>query len=149
MSSADEDLPIVSRIVIEVRSDGTRTVARGAAEDPSGKVGLEVRADSPVELVTALVKLLMQAPALATTSFRTGRKRQVQPDSLPGAPRRAPSAPPAAPATSRPASAAASASASERRGSRPRVERASAVTGGAARVSHGLERRKSLAAPHE
>jgi hypothetical protein len=86
MSTADEDLPIVSRIVIEVRSDGTRTVARGAAEDPSGKVGLEVRADSPVELVTALVKLLMQAPALATTSFRTGRKRQVQPDSLPGAP---------------------------------------------------------------
>ncbi|MCY1005527.1 hypothetical protein OV079_08070 [Nannocystis pusilla] len=159
MSSADEDLPIVSRIVIEVRSDGTRTVARGAAEDPSGKVGLEVRADSPVELVTALVKLLMQAPALATTSFRTGRKRQVQPDSLPGAPRRAPSALPAAPATSPPASAVASASASEPRGSVPRVERAPEVSGSAARVSDGLpgaalvcgpsEHRKSQAAPHE
>lgn len=90
MSSADEDLPIVSRIVIEVRSDGTRTVARGAAEDPEGKVGLEVRADSPVELVTALVKLMLQVPALAATSFRTGRKRQVEPDALPSpSPRRA------------------------------------------------------------
>lgn len=89
MSSADEDLPIVSRIVIEVRSDGTRTIARGAAEDPSGKVGLEVRADSPVELVTAMVKLMLQVPALATTSFRTGRKRQAEPDALPGSAPRA------------------------------------------------------------
>lgn len=86
MSSADEDLPIVSRIVIEVRSDGTRTVARGAAEDPEGKVGLEVRADSPVELVSALVKLMLQVPALAATSFRAGRKRQVSPDALPTPP---------------------------------------------------------------
>lgn len=86
MSSADEDLPVVSRIVIEVRSDGTRTIARGAAEDPGGKVALEVRADSPVELVTALAKLLLQVPALTTRSFRAGRKRQVDPDALPGGP---------------------------------------------------------------
>lgn len=77
-----DELPVVSRIVIEVRSDGTRTVARGAAEDPTGKVGLEVRADTPAQLVTALAKLLLQVPALAGMSFRTGRKRQ-DADALP------------------------------------------------------------------
>lgn len=82
----DEELPVVSRIVIEVRSDGTRTIARGAAEDPSGKVGLEVRADTPVELARALVKLLLQVPALATTSFRAGRKRQVDALAADGSP---------------------------------------------------------------
>lgn len=76
--SADDELPIVSRIVIEVRSDGTRTIARGAAEDPAGKVGLEVRADTPAELVGALLKLLAQVPGLAAMSFRAGRKRQAE-----------------------------------------------------------------------
>lgn len=74
----DDELPVVSRLVIEVRSDGTRTIARGAAEDPSGQVGLEVRAESPAELVAALAKLLLQVPALAASSFRAGRKRQAE-----------------------------------------------------------------------
>lgn len=74
----DDELPVVSRLVIEVRSDGTRTIARGAAEDPAGKVGLEVRAESPAELAAALVKLLLQVPALAASNFRAGRKRQAE-----------------------------------------------------------------------
>lgn len=74
----DEELPVVSRLVIEIRSDGTRTIARGAAEDPSGQVGLEVRADSPAELVAALAKLMMQLPGMMKSSLRTGRKRQVE-----------------------------------------------------------------------
>lgn len=74
----DDELPVVSRLVIEVRSDGTRTIARGAAEDLHGQVRLEVRAESPAELVASLAKLLLQVPALAANTFRAGRKRQAE-----------------------------------------------------------------------
>ena len=33
MTDFDEDPPVVARLVVEIRSDGTRTVARGAIED--------------------------------------------------------------------------------------------------------------------
>lgn len=79
----DEDLPVVARLVVEIRSDGTRTVARGALEDRAlgEQVALEVRAGTPVELAASLVKLLLKAPALANMAMQTGRKRQV--DALP------------------------------------------------------------------
>jgi len=31
--SSDDDLPVVARLVVEIRSDGRRTVARGGIED--------------------------------------------------------------------------------------------------------------------
>lgn len=74
----DDDLPVVSRIVIEIRSDGSRTIARGAAEDPNGQVGLEVRADSPAELVAALAKLMLQLPGMMAGSLRTARQRRAE-----------------------------------------------------------------------
>jgi len=63
----DDDLPVVARLVIEVRSDGTRTVARGAMEDlESGqKVGIEARGGSPLELSASLTRAILQTPALA------------------------------------------------------------------------------------
>lgn len=72
----DEELPVVSRLVIEIRSDGTRTIARGAAEDPGGQVGLEVRADSPAELVVALTKLMLQLPGMMAGSIKSARERR-------------------------------------------------------------------------
>jgi len=68
----DPELPIVARLVIEIRSDGSRTVTRGALEDAiSGEtVAIEARADSPLELSLNLAKMLMQAPAMASNSLR-------------------------------------------------------------------------------
>ncbi len=65
----DEDLPVVARLVIEVRSDGTRTVARGAAEDAlSGeKVAIEVRGGSPLQLALSMMRSMASLPALAKT----------------------------------------------------------------------------------
>ncbi len=68
----DEDLPVVARLVVEVRSDGTRTVARGAAEDAlhGEKVGIEVRGTSPLQLALSLMRSMTSLPALAKT-FRS------------------------------------------------------------------------------
>jgi hypothetical protein len=47
---------VVARLVIEIRSDGSRTIARGAMEDvASGQsVALEARGDSPLSLALSL-----------------------------------------------------------------------------------------------
>jgi hypothetical protein len=68
--------PVVARLVVEIRSDGTRTVARGAMEDRiSGEsVAVEARADSPVELASALAKMLLRTPSIASRVL-TGPRR--------------------------------------------------------------------------
>lgn len=62
-----DELPVVARLVVEVRSDGTRTIARGALEDREhGEgVGIEVTGDSPLQLALALARSLSDLPGLA------------------------------------------------------------------------------------
>jgi hypothetical protein len=69
----DEDLPVVARLVVEIRSDGRRTIARGAAEDRASgqKVAIEARGDSPAQLALALARSLWKLPGL-------GAKRAVR-----------------------------------------------------------------------
>lgn len=64
---ADDDLPVVARMVVEIRSDGKRTVARGAVEDAATgeRIAVEARGASPVQLAFALAKSLWQVPRLA------------------------------------------------------------------------------------
>lgn len=64
---ADADLPpVVARMVVEIRSDGTRTVARGALEDltTGHKVALRTSASTPLELVRKLSGSLLELPLL-------------------------------------------------------------------------------------
>jgi hypothetical protein len=67
-----EDLPVVARMVVEIRSDGRRTVARGAMEDVAGgqKVAIEARGDSPLQLAMALARSIFRGPAFARTAAR-------------------------------------------------------------------------------
>lgn len=68
--TAAEELPVVARLAIEIRSDGIRTVARGAMHDiASGQqVAIEVNAGSVLELGTQLAaavgKSLLSLPRL-------------------------------------------------------------------------------------
>lgn len=61
---ADADLPVVARLVIEIHSDGTRTIARGAMQttddSPAGmsSVAIDARGDSPLSLALQLTKSL-------------------------------------------------------------------------------------------
>jgi hypothetical protein len=60
------ELPVVARIVVEIRSDGMRTLARGAMEDAASqtRVAIEASGATPLELALALAKSIMAAPWL-------------------------------------------------------------------------------------
>lgn len=71
---AEADLPpVVARMVVEIRSDGTRTVARGAIEDrvTGEKVALRADAASPLALARELTKSLLQLPGLARETVKS------------------------------------------------------------------------------
>ncbi|HMI83675.1 MAG TPA: hypothetical protein VK550_06240 [Polyangiaceae bacterium] len=71
--------PVVARLVIEIRSDGSHTIARGAMEDAlSGqKVAVEASGTTPLALALSLAKSIVGTPVLARQAFRAlvGRKR--------------------------------------------------------------------------
>lgn len=66
--------PVVARMVIEIRSDGTRTIARGAMEDVvhGERTAIEARGDSPLSLALALARSITQLPRLAARSAVRG-----------------------------------------------------------------------------
>ena len=59
--------PVVARLVIEIRSDGSRTVARGAIEDvvAGERATLHAEGTTPAQLAFSLAKMLFKVPALA------------------------------------------------------------------------------------
>jgi hypothetical protein len=68
------DPPVVARLVVEIRSDGSRTIARGAVEDAQRgeRVTVEARGDSPLQLAIALARALTQVPRLSARSAVRG-----------------------------------------------------------------------------
>ena len=79
LERADEP-PVVARLVVEIRSDGSRTIARGAIEDAQRgeRVAIEARGDTPIQLAIALARSLTQIPRLTARSAVRGllRKRR-------------------------------------------------------------------------
>jgi hypothetical protein len=69
-----DEPPVVARLVVEIRSDGTRTIARGAIEDAQRgeRVAIEARGDSPVQLAIALARALTQLPRITARSAVRG-----------------------------------------------------------------------------
>jgi hypothetical protein len=80
----DDELPVVARLVIEIRSDGSRTVARGALEQAElgERVGVEARGGSPAALAADLLRAIISLPLHSTLSRWTGPKEQVPKASL-------------------------------------------------------------------
>lgn len=82
-----DEPPVVARMVIEIRSDGSRTVARGALEDTvtGERVAIEAHGSTPLALAAALTgtltKGLVSVPTLARMGVKAllkgalGRKR--------------------------------------------------------------------------
>lgn len=77
--TTDDDLPVVARMVIEIRSDGSRTVARGAIEDVASgtKTAVTARGGSPLalaaDLTRAVVTGLGTLPRLGLRRLLLGR----------------------------------------------------------------------------
>lgn len=66
--------PVVARLIVEIRSDGSRTIARGAMEDVASgaRTTVEARGDSPIQLAIALARSLTQLPRLGARSAIRG-----------------------------------------------------------------------------
>ena len=64
--ATDEELPVVARLVVEIRSDGSRTVARGAIEDVASgmKTAVIARGSSPMRLALDLARAVAKMPAM-------------------------------------------------------------------------------------
>ncbi|MBK7580314.1 MAG: hypothetical protein IPI67_08940 [Myxococcales bacterium] len=64
--------PVVARMIVEIRSDGTRTIARGAIEEVvSGeRVAIEAHGSTPLALARSLAKSMFTAPMLARQAVR-------------------------------------------------------------------------------
>ena len=71
--------PVVARLIVEIRSDGTRTIARGAIEDVASgqKTAIEARGNSPLQLALALARSLGQLPRLAARSMAGAGSRRL------------------------------------------------------------------------
>jgi hypothetical protein len=71
--------PVVARLIVEIRSDGRLTIARGALEDATTgeRTAVEARGETPLALLTALARTVRHLPALArraTRALLTGRR---------------------------------------------------------------------------
>jgi hypothetical protein len=80
LATEPEEPPVVARMIVEIRSDGTRTVARGALEDVASgeRVALEARGSTPMALAASLAKTMFNAPMFARHAVKAllkGRKR--------------------------------------------------------------------------
>jgi hypothetical protein len=72
LAEQPDDPPVVARLIVEIRSDGSRTVARGALDDVLGgeKVAVEARGTTPAALAASLIRSMFSAPLLARVIAR-------------------------------------------------------------------------------
>jgi hypothetical protein len=66
-----EEPPVVAQLMIEIRSDGSRTIARGALNDLMTGESAQVHAEgrTPRDLMMSLAGSLLSLPATFTQSF--------------------------------------------------------------------------------
>lgn len=68
--------PIVARLVVEIRSDGSRTIARGALEDAitDQKVAIKAEGTTPAQLASSLARTLVTLPLFAAKMAQRARQ---------------------------------------------------------------------------
>ncbi len=81
-----DEPPVVARLMVEIRSDGSRTIARGAIEDMASgeRVAVEARGTTPAQLAASLARTIFATPFLAKAAVRAvldgGRRTRQKPD---------------------------------------------------------------------
>lgn len=70
--------PVVARLIVEIRSDGSRTIARGAIEDTATgqRAAIEAQGATPLQLAVALARSLAQIPRFA---LKSALRRRLKP----------------------------------------------------------------------
>lgn len=69
--------PVVARVMVEIRSDGSRTIARGAMEDltTGQRAQIEAIGTTPLQLAFALAKSLRTLPGMTVRKLLLRGKR--------------------------------------------------------------------------
>lgn len=85
--------PVVAQLMIEIRSDGTRTIARGALNDLLNEENAQIHAEgrTPTELMASLASSLLSLPAtiLRAPRAKAPKPSQIElPASMPAIPRK-------------------------------------------------------------
>jgi hypothetical protein len=64
--------PVVARLLVEIRSDGSRTIARGALEDLTlgQRAAVQAEGRTPLELMLSLARAMVAVPTLARGAVR-------------------------------------------------------------------------------
>jgi hypothetical protein len=78
--------PVVARLIVEIRSDGSRTIARGGLEDltTGQKVAIRAEGTTPAQLARALASTLVTLPLFAARIARSlSRGEGTQPEAPP------------------------------------------------------------------
>ncbi|HMJ12868.1 MAG TPA: hypothetical protein VK524_15710 [Polyangiaceae bacterium] len=67
-----DEPPVVARMIVEIRADGSRTIARGAIEDvrTGQRTSVQAEGTTPMALAASLAKTLFSAPLLARQAAR-------------------------------------------------------------------------------
>src|SRR5262245_32141752 len=72
LAERPDEPPVVARMIVEIRSDGTRTIARGAIEEATTgeRFAIEAHGTTPLALATSLAKSMFSAPMLAKNAVK-------------------------------------------------------------------------------
>ncbi len=72
LAEQPDDPPVVARMVVEIRSDGSRTIARGAIEDieTGTRAAIEAKGSTPMALAASLAKTMFQTPFIARRAVK-------------------------------------------------------------------------------
>ena len=76
LKTNEPEPPVVARLVVEIRSDGSRTIARGVLEDASTNQTAAVHAEgtTPAQLARSLAATLFTLPISAARMARALKK---------------------------------------------------------------------------
>jgi hypothetical protein len=77
-----QEPPVVAQLMIEIRSDGSRTIARGALNDLRSGEHAHVHAEgrSPAELMISLASSLLSLPGTLLKAARSGTAERLTGD---------------------------------------------------------------------
>lgn len=72
LAERPDEPPVVARMIVEIRSDGSRTIARGAIEEATTgeRVAIEAHGSTPLALARSLAKSMFSAPLLAKQAVK-------------------------------------------------------------------------------
>ena len=82
VGTPNEEPPVVAQLMIEIRSDGSRTIARGALNDLRSGESAQVHAEgkTPRDLMLSLAGSLLALPAsLSQAIFRRSETPELKP----------------------------------------------------------------------